>query len=148
MVPIAPQFHNLLLFRVGLETYQFKCLPFRLCTAPRVFNKALKPVVEMLRSIGIRLVIYINDMLLMASSSKLLTEQVHSTLFLLENAGFIIDNKKSLLDPTQEIEFLGMIINSVKMDISLPGEKIKNIRLEAQKLLNHLSKLNATTPAL
>ena len=160
MVPIAPQFHNLLLFRVGLETYQFKCLPFRLCTAPRVFTKTLKPMVEILRSTGIRLVIYIDDMLLMASSSKLLTEQVHSTLFLLENAGFIINNnKKSLLDPTQEIEFLGMIINSVKMDISLPGEKIKNIRQEAQKLLNHLrpsahllfqliGKLNATTPAL
>ena len=159
MVPIAPQFHNLLLFRVGSETYQFKYLPFGLCTAPRVFTKTLKPVVKMLRSIGIRLVIYIDDMLLVASSSKLLTEQVYSTLFLLENTGFIINNKKSLLDPTQEIEFLGMLINSVRLDISLPGGKIKNIRQEAQKLFNHprpsahllsqlIGKLNATTPAL
>ena len=158
MVPIAPQFYNLL-FRVRSETYQFKCLPFELCTAPREFTKTLKPVVEMLRSIGIRLVIYIDDMLLMASSSKLLTEQVYSTLFLFDNTGFIINNKKSLLEPTQETEFLGMLINSVRLGISLPGGKIKNIRQEAQKLFNHLrssahllaqliGKLNATTPPL
>ena len=60
MVPIAPPFYNLLLFRVGTETYQFKCFLFGLCTAPRVFMKTLKPVVETLRSIGIRLVIYID----------------------------------------------------------------------------------------
>ena len=64
MVPIAPQFHKFLLFSVGMQTYQFRCLPFGLCTVPRVFTKVLKPVVERLRSIGIRLVIYIDDMLL------------------------------------------------------------------------------------
>ena len=56
--------------------------------------------------------------------AKIDPEQIHSTLLLLENAGFIINNKKSLLDPTQETEFLVMIINSVKMDISLPGESL------------------------
>ena len=159
MVPIAPQFRKFLLFSVGLQTYQFRCLPFGLCTASRVFTKVLKPVVERLRSIGIHLVIYIDDMLLMAPSSTLLTEQVFATLFLLENTGFVINNKKSLLQPTQEIEFLGMIIDSVRMDLTLPGEKIEDIRQEAQKLFSLSSpsahslsqlagKLNATTPAL
>ena len=159
MVPIAPQFCKFLLFSVGMQTYQFSCLPFGLCTAPRLFTKVLKPVVERLRSIGIRLVIYIDNMLLMAPSSTLLREQVFATLFLLENTGFVINNKKSLLQPTQEIEFLEMIIDSVKMDLRLPGEKIKNIRQEAQKVLSLFSpsahslsqlagKLNATTPAL
>ena len=159
MVPIAPQFHHLLLFSIRKDIYQFRCLPFGLCTAPRVFTKILKPVVETLRSIGIRLVIYIDDMLIMAPSSQLLREQIYTTLFLLENTGFVVNNKKSLLDPTQEIEFLGMTINSVEMNLSLPGDKIKSIRQEAQKLLcipkpsAHLlsqliGKLNATTPAL
>ena len=51
--------------------YQFKCLPFGLCTVPRVLAKTLKPVVEMSRFISIRLVIYIyiDDMLLIAPSS-------------------------------------------------------------------------------
>ena len=133
MVLISPLFHNFFLFRVGTETYQFKCLLFGLC---RMFMKTLEPMVEMLRSIGIHLVIYIDDMLLMPPSRKLLREQVCSTLFLLENTGFIINNKKSSLEPTQKIEFLEIIINSVKMDISLPGEKIRNIRQETRKILS------------
>ena len=94
-----------------------------------------------------------------APSSKLLTEQVFVTLYLLESTGFVINNKKSLLQPTQEIEFLGMIIDSVSMDLKLPGEKIKNIRQEAQKLFSLSSpsshslsqlvgQLNVTTPSL
>jgi len=107
------------------HTYQFKCLPFGLCTAPRVFTKILKPSVEMLRSLGIRLVIYMDDMLLMASSKQTLTEHVQLSIYLLENLGFIINSRKSILCPSQEIEFLGMLLNSSTMEIKLPGEKIK-----------------------
>ena len=159
MIPMAPQCHHLLRFRVGKRSYQFNCLPFSLCTAPRVFTKTLKPVVEMLRSMGLRVVIYIDDMLLMASSNDSLTDHINLTLFLLENTGFVINEKKSLLEPTQEIDFLGMIINSKEMDVSLLGSKIRDIKQEAWRLLNHpnpsaqslshlIGKLNATTPAL
>ena len=78
MVPIAPQHRNQLLFRLEGRAYQFNCLPFGLCTAPKVFTKILKPSVEMLRSLSIRLVIYMDDMLLMASSKQTLTEHVNS----------------------------------------------------------------------
>jgi len=72
MVPIAKQFYYFLLFKANVESFQFLCLPFGLCSAPRVFTKVLKPAVELLRSIGIRLVIYMNDMLLMANSKQLI----------------------------------------------------------------------------
>ena len=127
--------------------------------SPRVFTKILKPSVEMLRSLGIRMVIYMDDMLLMASSKQKLLEHVQVSTFLLENLGFIINSKKSILRPSQEIEFLGMMVNSVSMDLKLPGEKIKKIRQEVHRLLSIkqpsaqllsqlLGKLNATTPAL
>ena len=105
------------------------------------------------------MVIYMNDMLLMAGSKQSIQEHTHTTIFVLENLGFIINNKKSLLDPSQEIEFLGMVVSSRSMDLKLPGEKIKKIRLEARNILDTatpsarslaqlLEKLNATTPAL
>ena len=157
--PIVPQHRNMLLFNLEGKTYQFNCLPFGLCTAPRVFTKVLKPSVEMLRSLGIRLVIYMDDMLLMASSEQMLMEHIQLSMYLLENLGFIINSKKSILCPSQEIEFLGMLLNSITMEIKLPGEKIKKIRQEAHRLLaiekpsahllsQLLGKLNATTPAL
>ena len=125
--------------------------------SPKVFTKILKPSVEILRSLGIRLVIYMDDkiMLLMASSKQKLLDHIQMSLFLLENLGFIINSKKSILPPAQEIEIL---VNSVTMDLKLPRE-IKKIRQEAHRLLSleqpsaqlHcqlLGKLNATTPAL
>jgi len=159
MIPMAPQFRHLLLFKLNAESFQFKCLPFGLCTAPRVFTKTLKPAIELLRGLGIQMVIYMDNMLLMASSKQSIQEHTHITIFVLENLGFIINNKKSLLDPSQEIEFLGMVVNSQSMDLKLPGEKIKKIRLEARNILDTaspsaktlaqlLGKLNATTPAL
>ena len=107
MIPIAPQFRHLLLFKQDVVSYQFNCLPFGLCTAPRVFTKTLKPAIELLRSMGIRMVIYVDDMLLMVNSKKSIQEHTYATLFLLENLGFIIYHKKSILDPSQEMEFLG-----------------------------------------
>ena len=159
MVPIAKQFHHLLLFKANAESFQFLCLPFGLCTAPRVFTKVLKPAVELLRSIGIRLVIYMDDMLLMANLKHLILEQTYIALFLLENLGFVINNKKSVLTPCQQIEFLGMTVDSQSMVLKLPGEKIRKIRAEARHLLaaptvqarslaQFLGKLNATSPAL
>lgn len=110
------------------KVFQFNCLPFGLCTAPRVLTKVLRPAVKMLRSLGIRLVIYMDNMLLMANSKQKLTEHVQIALFLLENLGLIINSKKSILVPTQEIKFLGMTVNSLTMDLKLPGGKIKKIR--------------------
>ena len=66
---------------------------------------------------------------------------------------------KTILTPCQQIEFLGMTVNSQSMELKLPGEKIKKIRTEARHLLatpnaparslaQFLGKLNATSPAL
>ena len=159
MVPIAPQHCNLLLFRLEGRTYHFKCLPFSLCTAPRVFTKILKPCVEMLKSLGIRLVIYMDDMLLMASSKQTLMEHVQLTMYLLENLGFIINSKKSIFPiPRNRISGNAAEFHNHTDKIKLPGEKIKKIRQEAHRLLaieqpstqllsQLLGKLNATTPA-
>ena len=127
MVPITKQLHHLL-FKVNAESFQFLCLPFGLCTAPRVFTKVFKPAVELLSSIGIRLVIYMDDILLMANSKQLIREQTYTALFLL---GFVINNKKSVLTPCQQVEFVGMTVDSQSMIIKLPGENIKKIRAEA-----------------
>jgi len=99
MVPIAPQFQHLL-FKLKEKIYQFNCLPLGLCTAPRVFTKILKPAMEMLRSLSIEMVVYMDDVLLMAESKQKLTEHVQLILFRLENLGFVVNSKKSILVPS------------------------------------------------
>jgi len=52
MAPIGDQLKHLLLFQVNSESLQFQCLPFGLCTAPRIFTKTLKPTIVLLRTMG------------------------------------------------------------------------------------------------
>ena len=49
-------------------------------------------------------------------------------IFLLQQLGFIINLKKSVLSATQKIEFLGLEIDSVNMTLTLPTGKVKNLR--------------------
>ena len=43
---------------------------------------------------------------------------------ILESLGFIINKEKSVLIPSQKIVFLGYVIDSVAMTVSLPEEKL------------------------
>ena len=54
-----------------------------------------------------------------------------AVILLLQCLGFVINQKKSVMTPVQEIEFLGMIVNSKERTISLlflVGEKHRNIQ--------------------
>ena len=55
-------------FPVRNRCYAFQGVPFRLNTAPRVFTKLLKPVAAYLRKRGIRIIVYLDDFLILGSS--------------------------------------------------------------------------------
>ena len=135
MIPIASNHKRLLRFHWRGKTYQFNCLPFGLSSAPWVFTKTTRPIVATLRSMGLRSIIYIDDILIMAETPTLAKEHTAGLIFLLENLRFIINYPKSLLIPTQELNFLGFVVNSANMEIRMPGGKIRQIRLETKKLL-------------
>ena len=116
------------------ETYQFNCLPFGLSSAPWVFTKTLKPGAALLREMGVRLIVYIHDILILAETKERAQEQAEALVYLLECLGFILNCKKSVLSPAQVMEFLGFTVDRVLMELRLPGEKMKKIRAEARKL--------------
>jgi len=60
-------------------------LKFGQCTVLRVFTKTLKSAKELLQFMGIRMVVYMDYMLLMASSKQMIQEHMYVTIFLLEN---------------------------------------------------------------
>ena len=134
MIPIHAPHRCLLRIRVREHHYQFTCLPFGLSCAPRVFTKNLKPVITMLRELGIRLVIYIDDILVMAETKDQVRDHTLGLIYHLENLGFIIHPEKSLIDPTQETEFLGVCVDSCSRELCVPGQKLKKIRLEVSRV--------------
>ena len=77
-VPIHLNHQHLLTFQWEGKNYMFKCLPFGLSSAPRVFTKLLKPVVGFLRQIGCRLIIYLDDMLILHQNREQLANYTRS----------------------------------------------------------------------
>ena len=65
-VSIHRDHRKYLCFSLREKSYQFTCLPFGLTSAPWVFTKTLKPIAALGRELGFRLVIYIDNILLMA----------------------------------------------------------------------------------
>ena len=133
-VPIHPTHRKYLRFQWEEQAWEFQTLPFGLSSAPYVFTKLLKPAVATLHRLGMRLVLYLDDMLILAQTREMTRECLATVLELLLSLGFIINLKKSVLNPTQKIEFLGFQIDSQRMTISLPQQKIKSLKQRARHL--------------
>jgi len=134
-VPIWQNHQKYLQFLWRDLLLEFACLPFGLASTPRVFTKLLKPVLSILRQRGIRLIAYLDDILLMAPSFDPVDQHAALTLNLLKGLGFTVNYQKSILVPSQLLEFLGSLVNSIKLTLSLPRDKIRKIQIKCQDLL-------------
>lgn len=127
LIPIDPLFRKFLRFYFNGQLYQFTCLPFGLCTAPYLFTKIMKPVAHYLRQLGVSLVIYIDDILIIGDSFAKCEANVKLAEKILIELGLIVNYKKSQLIPTQNCKFLGVFYNSRRMTVELPREKREKI---------------------
>ena len=62
----------------------------------------MKPVVATLRNLGIRLIIYLGDLLILANSEQTARLHLATAQSLLENLGFVINLKKVSVVPSTE----------------------------------------------
>ena len=94
-VPIHQVHQKLLLFHFRNVTYQFKCRPFCLTSAPWVFTKMLKPLIVYVRRLGLRICIYLDDMLILNSQREGAMRDAMLMLHLLENLRFVVNMQNS-----------------------------------------------------
>uniref|UniRef100_A0A1X7U667 Reverse transcriptase domain-containing protein n=1 Tax=Amphimedon queenslandica TaxID=400682 RepID=A0A1X7U667_AMPQE len=69
---------------------QFSCVPFGLFCAPWIFTKTLKPDLTLLRDLGVRLVAYIDNILVLAETKELAQCHTEARMYLLQNLGYTI----------------------------------------------------------
>lgn len=133
LIKIHPDSKKYLRFVWNAKLYEFNVLPFGLNTAPYVFTKISKPIVKFLRSQGFISTIYLDDLHLIGNSYEECISNIFVTKKLLFSLGFIINEEKSRLIPTQRCKYLGFIIDSFKFELSLPYEKRQRIKTELLK---------------
>ena len=141
------------------QFYQFKALCFGLSTAPQVFTRVFAAVFAWAHSHGIRLLRYLDDWLVLASSETEAKKNVQDLLSLCRSLGIVI-NEKSDLVPSQTANYLGMTIDTgaARIFLSLaPVEKFLSVAetfctMSAppawlwQVVLGHLASLERLVP--
>ena len=136
-VPIHSSSQKLLKFKHRNELYQFTALPNGYTEGPRKFTKIMKPPLALLRRIHSVLVAdYIDDLITMAIKKEKCLANIDLIVGLLDKLGFIIHPEKSIFEPSQVMEFLGFVIDTVNMVVCLTEEKKEKLRALCQEILN------------
>ena len=129
-IPLAEESKKFVRFYCEEDLYQFLCLCFGLHPAPYVFTKLLKIPNVFLQRIGTLIIIYLDNMPLIGRTGQNIHMYHNTVILLLQELGFVINLKKSVMTPSQEMEFLLIAINSKEMTISLPEEKLQKVKLQ------------------
>ena len=106
------------------KLYQFTYLPDGLCLGPRKFTKLLKPPLVFLRKLLVATGAYIDDLFTCSPSFTTFKFNVKRCVKVLDSPGFIVHPEKSVFAPTKCMEYIGFIINSENMTISLSEEEV------------------------
>lgn len=134
-VPLHPLIRPWFRYRLLGKVYQWRTIPFGFRDSPRMFQKLVIEALTPLREQGLRLIIYLDDILLISSSHLQCVEEVNKLVGRLLELGFVINLKKSELVPSQQKVFLGTEIDSRAMSFSLPQEKLKAFKKRIKELL-------------
>ena len=122
-------------FRFQGILYEFKGLPQGYKHSPRIFTKLCKPILGFLRKKGHSLVGYIDDFFIKANTKEQCFKSLQESGKTFDDLGFTVHPSKSVFEPVQEIEFLGFVLNSVKMEVSVGDDKAKGVISSIQNFL-------------
>ena len=132
-MPVSEKYQKYLKFHWKGNFNKFSCFPNGLCFCPWKFTQLIKLVHSGLRLQGHILAAYIDDNYIQGDTYTECLPTVLETLKLFVDLGFCAHPEKSCLIPYQEVNFLGVVLNSITMTVRLTMEKkTKKLRIYAQ----------------
>ena len=102
-------------------------MPNRYGPSMQIFRKISKVLISILREKGFLFVVCVDDSYLQGYDYEDCFSNVLKAIEILRSLGFTLHPKKSKFIPTQCITYLGFILNSVQMTITLTLEKKEKI---------------------
>jgi hypothetical protein len=116
-ISIYPPHRKYLRFAYQGICYEFTVLPFGRNLSPRTFCLCAEVGVAPLRLSGLRILTYIDDWLIIAKS-----KEKHIT-----SLGFKVNASKNNLTPSQNVIFLGLVLNSISMRARLSQGRVRSL---------------------
>jgi len=139
-VPLHPSHQQSFRFRLNGKQYQWRAMPFGYRDAPRIFTKMMRVIAQVARARGLRIVVYLDDILVMADTEEQCRKDTIVLTEIIMEFGLQMSVKKSKLIPSQTRMYLGVIVDSVEMVFRLPPEKILAIQKQTRQILRNASK--------
>ena len=141
------------------QVYQYKVLPFGLSLSPWAFTRLVRDLLEICRAQRTRLHTYIDDWLVLASNRIDCRAQSSHLKSLATRLGFVVNEEKSDLVPSQTFTYLGMTFNSrlrtvrptearVQAFSSLLSSLLSSHRSSARRLFKALGTMESLSPLL
>ena len=118
--------------------FVFTVLPFALASALFIFTKVMRCLVKHWRINAIRIACSFDDGLGVASSYKITLFHSNFVKKCLQNAGFIINEEKSVWEPSQTLIWLRVRINLKNGFYCMPTEKLSAIKNSIVLLIERL----------
>ena len=130
LIPVHPADRHLLAMEWKGDVYIDTCLPFGLRSAPKLFNVLADLLEWILRHHGVSFLLhYQDDYLTMGPPQTQICQ--HNLRLLTEVCamlGIPLALEKVEGPPTIILEFLGILLDTERMEVRLPAEKLTRIR--------------------
>ncbi|XP_049888064.1 uncharacterized protein LOC126382290 [Pectinophora gossypiella] len=120
------------------ELLQITSLPFGLSSAPVTFAMISNWIAQVFRNRGMRVIVYLDDFLIVNQKKHVLADQAAEAVRILSTLGWTVNFKKSVLIPTQVLEYLGVTWDLSRNLKLFPVEK----RLRTQSKIKRIMILN------
>ena len=91
-------------------------------------HQTLKPALALLQQMGIKLIAYIDNILILAESQEVTLDHTNALTYLLQCLVFVINQEESVIRLTKRIEFLDITVDSAESELRLSLRKIKELR--------------------
>ena len=109
-IDINPHFQTFLGFSWNGNFFCYTVLPFGLSSAPYIFTKCLRPLVKYWRKNFAKVVLYLDDGLILADSESSSLKFTKFIIDSLVSAGFYINEKKSTLKSGSTSRMAGFVL--------------------------------------
>lgn len=127
---VPEQDRRRLAFVVGEMVFRWRVLPFGASQSPELFGKELARVVSALRRRGVRCVVYVDDILVLADTPAALDTSFAALMDALAEAGWHIALDKTYVYAMTVTPFLGVLVDldlqCLRVSVS-KAEKLRNL---------------------
>jgi hypothetical protein len=134
-----PDYQHFLRFSHEGKVYQFQALPFGLASAPLIFTTIVKAFVASFDALGLKLNFYLDDWFFRCQCRATLRRQLTLLLRRVCQAGWMVNEDKAELDPSQDFVFVGVRFRSAEGLMSPPQDRIIKIRDLVRQWRGHSS---------